>query len=194
MSNIISYKALAEDQFDDIVTLGNEVHGNGYLSKDSVEALFEKSWHRDINASIVAYHKDKLVGFRLTVAQSQWQPDQWCSPELWGVDANNVCYFKCNTVSPEMQGSGIGSEMLRLAILQAQAQGSVAGLAHIWLASPGNSAYRYFSKNGGKLIRRHPKKWRYSSIHEGYDCPVCPGYCECEGAEMLLTFPPCTTR
>ncbi|HAG28449.1 MAG TPA: GNAT family N-acetyltransferase, partial [Alteromonas macleodii] len=23
---------------------------------------------------------------------------------------------------------------------------------------------------------------------EGYDCPVCEGFCECEGAEMLLQF------
>ena len=38
------------------------------------------------------------------------------------------------------------------------------------------------------LRKKHANKWRYASIHEGYDCPVCSGYCECEGAEMLLSF------
>ncbi|BFT31306.1 hypothetical protein D210916BOD24_24820 [Alteromonas sp. D210916BOD_24] len=186
----VHYAPLAPEYFEGIVTLGNQVHGDNYLTLDLITQYYTQSFHDGINASWVALSgtDDQVVGFRLTFAHSQWQTDKWCSPDMWPVDKNKVCYFKCNTVSPAMQGLGIGSILLEKSITQAKAQGAVAGLAHIWLASPGNSAFKYFAKNGGELIKKHPNKWRYASIHENYDCPVCEGYCECEGAEMLLRF------
>ncbi len=187
-ANDISYQELSPEHFDGVIKLGNEVQGDGYLTEDSLKEMHEKSFHDGINASWVALYKGKVVGFRLTYAHSKWQEDKWCTPDDWPVDATKVCYFKCNTVDPAMQGTGIGSTMLKLSVEQAKKQGAEAGLAHIWLASPGNSAYRYFSKNGGVLIKKHADKWRYESIYEGYDCPVCPEHCECEGAEMLLEF------
>ena len=130
----------------------------------------------------------ELVGFRLTWAAGNWSLDEWCSPQLWGFSPDQVCYFKCNTVSETCRGKGVGSELLRLSIEQAKKQGSKAGLAHIWLASPGNSAYRYFSKCGGQVVKEHPGKWRELSLNDNYECPVCPGICECVAAEMLLRF------
>ncbi len=186
--DVFDYQPLAPEHFKRVITLGNEVQGDGYLTPESLDDIYQRGWHNTINASYVALKGDRVVGFRLTYAHDKWDHDEWCTPDAWPVDPAKVCYFKCNTVDPAFQGSGIGSRMLALSIQQAKAQGAQAGLAHIWLASPGNSAFRYFSKNGGQLIKKHPNKWRYSSIHEGYDCPVCPGYCECEGAEMLLVF------
>ena len=184
----ITYAPLAPEHFAGVLELGNRIQGDGYLTPESLEVMYHQGWHQDINASFVAIYNKQIVGFRLTYAHSQWQVDEWCSPDKWPVDPARVCYFKCNTVDDSLQGCGIGSKLLKLATSKAKEQGAQAGLAHIWLASPGNSAYRYFSKNGGKLIAKHPGKWRYASIHEGYDCPVCPGYCECEGAEMMLIF------
>ena len=186
--NSVTYLPLAPEHFDDVIRLGNEVQGENYLMPDTLKTMYDKSWHNNINASLVSYCGDDIVGFRITYAHSQWQCDKWCSPELWPVAPDKVCYFKCNTVSPAMQGAGIGSTLLAKSVSAAKAQGAEAGLAHIWLSSPGNSAFKYFSKNGGELIKKHPNKWRYESIHEGYDCPVCPETCECEGAEMLLRF------
>lgn len=189
-SSAIIYAPLQPEHFDGVVTLGNHVHGDNYLSLDSLASMFEKSFHGEINASWVALDDEKVVGFRITYAHSHWQPDKWCTPERWQVPADKVCYFKCNTVSPDYQGCGIGSTMLSHSIDSARQQGALAGLAHIWLASPGNSAFKYFSKNGGELIKKHPDKWRYEALYEGYDCPVCDGVCACEGAEMLLKFEP----
>ncbi|WP_338518607.1 GNAT family N-acetyltransferase [Alteromonas gracilis] len=184
----IDYAQLAQEHFDGVIELGNAVHGDNYLTDALINDYYNRSFHNEINASWVALHNNKVVGFRLTFAHSQWQVDKWCSPSLWQLDADRVCYFKCNTVSPTMQGTGIGSTLLKKSVERASAQGAQAGLAHIWLASPGNSAFKYFTKNGGELIKKHPDKWRYISIHDGYNCPVCEGYCECEGAEMLLRF------
>ncbi len=184
----IQYAPLAPEHFDGVLSLGNRIQGDGYLSHFSLEEMYHQGFHNNINASYVAIYQGEIVGFRLTYAHSQWQPDEWCSVKKWPVDPTRVCYFKCNTVDDHLQGCGIGSTLLALATEKAKEQGALAGLAHIWLASPGNSAFRYFSKNGGELIARHPGKWRYASIHEGYDCPVCPGFCECEGAEMMLVF------
>jgi len=187
-SSDITYTPLTRAHFNQVIALGNDVHGENYLTPSLLETIYQKGWHKDINASFVALYQGDVVGFRLTYAHSQWQRDSWCTPSKWPVAESHVCYFKCNTVSPHMQGTGIGSALLRLSIQQAKLQGAEAGLAHIWLASPGNSAFKYFSKNGGVLINKHPGKWRQASIYEGYDCPVCVDYCECEGAEMMLTF------
>lgn len=184
----ITYAPLSPIHFAGVISLGNKVHGDNYLTNDLLADYYAKSFVGDINASWVALNQNNVVGFRLTFAHNQWQSDEWCTPSLWPATAENVCYFKCNTVDPDMQGKGIGSELLHKSIECAKAQGADAGLAHIWLASPGNSAFKYFTKNGGQLIKKHPNKWRYASIHEGYNCPVCAEYCECEGAEMLLEF------
>ncbi|RDV28978.1 N-acetyltransferase [Alteromonas aestuariivivens] len=188
MTSSVEYTPLDPGHFEQVITLGNEVHGDNYLSMSSIKHIYQKSWHHNINASWVALQNQQIVGFRLTYAHSQWQPDKWCSPEKWPVDAEKVCYFKCNTVSPLAQKQGIGSRLLQLSIERAAQQGAQAGLAHIWLASPGNSAYRYFVHNGGQLIKEHPNKWRHDSLYEGYVCPVCPGPCECTAAEMMLRF------
>lgn len=201
---MITTAPLSQEHFDAILALGNRVHGDNYLDPQSLQSLFEKSWQRDINASWIALSEPTdalveqrasqrvgnryLVGFRLTIAPQHWQPDEWCTPQLWSVDCNDVCYFKCNTVDELMQGQGIGSAMLKCSVDSSIAQGASAGLAHIWLASPGNSAFKYFRANGAELIKEHPNKWQSLSVEAGYECPVCPSICHCTAAEMLLRF------
>ncbi|MCW8107505.1 GNAT family N-acetyltransferase [Alteromonas ponticola] len=184
----IDYVQFDPTHFDGVLELGNRVHGDNYLTTESIKTIYEDSWQDDINASWVALLEGKVVGFRLTYAASKWIPSEWCSPELWPFPPHQVCYFKCNTVDKSIRAHGVGSKLLKRSIERAKLQGAKAGLAHIWLASPGNSAFKYFSKNGGKLVKKHPNRWRYASIHEGYDCPVCEGYCECVAAEMILPF------
>ncbi len=187
-ADAIEYRPLTPEYFAQVIELGNVVQGDNYLTNASLADYYERGLLNNNNASWIALYNNKVVGFRLTFAHGKWDIDKWCTPAQWPVAQDNVCYFKCNTVDESMQGCGIGSKLLALSIETAEKQGAKAGLAHIWLASPGNSAFRYFSKNGGKLIMRHPNKWRHSSLHEGYICPVCPGHCECEGAEMMLVF------
>lgn len=184
----IQYQQLAPRHFDGVVSLGNFVHGDNYLDNDSIVDLYHKGFHKDINASWVALQNEKIVGFRLTIAAPNWQPDKWCTPDQWGFEKSEVCYFKCNTVDANLRGKGVGSKLLGLSIEKAKEQGSKAGLAHIWLASPGNSAFKYFSKCGGKTVKEHPGKWTHLCIEDGYECPVCPGICECVAAEMILPF------
>ncbi len=171
------------------MALGNNVHGDNYLDDHSVKVLYGKSWHADINASWVAVDEhNRVVGFRLTHAANHWEVDKWCTPELWPYAKSDICYFKCNTVAKAAQGKGIGSALLKKSISAVKKQGAKAGLAHIWLASPGNAAFKYFSANGGKIIKKHPNKWQQLSLEDGYMCPVCGSLCECTAAEMLLTF------
>ena len=185
----IEYQQLAPRHFDAIVTLGNRVHGDNYIDNQGIRDLYERSWQDDVNASWVAIDDSgKLLGFRLTVASNHWQPDQWCTPAQWGVNPEHVCYFKCNTVDELARGKGVGSSLLRRSIASAQQQGAIAGLAHIWLASPNNSAYGYFSACGGELVKKHPNKWQIRCIEDGYECPVCKALCTCTATEMILKF------
>ena len=184
----IQYKQLTPEYFSAVIDLGNRVHGDNYLNANSIRKLYQDSLSNEINASWVAISHEQVIGFRLTQAASTWQIDRWCSPSLWDIPEQQVCYFKCNTVDVNFRGHGLGSKLLKLSIEQVKKQGAKAGLAHIWLASPGNSAFRYFSKSGGVVVKEHPGKWQDLSVRDGYCCPVCPGVCECVAAEMLLKF------
>jgi GNAT superfamily N-acetyltransferase len=184
----VQYQQLSPEYFEQVVTLAIAVHGENYLDLSGIRQLYERSFFKDINASWVALLEGQVVGFRLTIAAPDWSADKWCSPADWGVEKKHLCYFKCNTVQQNCRGMGIGSELLIRSINNAKLQGCRAGLAHIWLASPGNSAFRYFSKCGGQLVKHHPNKWRELSIRDGYCCPVCKDLCECTAAEMILHF------
>ena len=204
----INYIALSPEHFDAIIHLGNHVHGENYLDKDSLLDLYERSWSNNINASWVAVLSTDekpvatdtltrttpdgyLIGFRLTVAPDRWIADEWCSPTAWGVPKEQVCYLKCNTVDSAMRGRGVGSTLLKKSIASSQRQGALAGVAHIWLASPGNSAFGYFTACGGEVVKKHPNKWQQHSIEDNYECPVCGDLCTCTAAEMILRFDKC---
>ncbi len=187
MNITLNYQALTPEDFNAVIHLATEVHGEGYLDQASMKAWYDKGFKNNINSGFVVYHDDKLVGFRITYAIEQWQIDEWCSPELWPVAAEKVCYFKCNTVDENYRGHGIGGELLRRSIAAAKLQGATAGVSHLWKQSPGNSAVKYFTKCGGILIKEHPDRWRELSL-AGYECPVCHNDCHCEAAEMMVVF------
>lgn len=183
----IRYQEMTSNDFEQIVRLGNHVHGDGYLCLEKAKAWYEKGLKNGINSGFVAYDEDKLVGFRITYASEQWHIDNWCSPNLWQVPAEQVCYFKCNTVDENYRGYGIGSKLLALSIAAAKKQGATAGVSHLWKQSPGNSAVKYFTKCGGQLVQSHPDKWREEALN-GYDCIICGYDCHCEAAEMIIYF------
>lgn len=181
----IQYQPLTPQHFAAVIALGNQVHGDGYLSDELIRLYYQQGQKAGHNAGVIALDNQGLAGFRLAFAPGQWQPDQWCSPELWGVPLTQVGYFKCNTVRPDLQGSGIGGALLQLSIQAFIAQGAVAGVAHLWVQSPGNAAVRYFSKHGGELVKIHPDKWLEDSLN-GYECVRCGFDCHCDAAEMIL--------
>lgn len=183
----INYRALTPADFDKVITLANHVHGDGYMDENNIQDWYQKGFKNDINAGFVAYDNDKLVGFRITYAAEQWHIDKWCSPQKWRANSEQVCYFKCNTVDETYRGYGIGSELLKLSIAAAKAQGAIAGVSHLWKQSPGNSAVKYFTKCGGELVQSHPDKWREEALN-GYDCIICGFDCHCEAAEMIIYF------
>ncbi len=187
MKNTIQYKTIQLEDFAATIILGTQVHGEGYIDHDKLNSWVEKGLKNDINSGFVAYDDNKLVGFRLTFAVEQWQPDKWCSPQVWQIPPEQVCYFKCNTVDEQYRGYGIGSKLLALSIDAAKQQGALAGVSHLWMQSPGNSAVKYFTKCGGKLMKEHQDRWHELSL-QGYECPVCESECHCSAAEMLITF------
>lgn len=184
----VSYQEISETDFDAIIALGNKVHGDGYLDKAKLASWVKKGIQNNINANFVAYHHSgEIAGFRITYAVKSWQIDQWCSPKLWHVSPEYVCYFKCNTVDENYRGLGIGGTLLKLSIAAAKQQGAKAGVSHLWKQSPNNSAVMYFSKCGGIHVQSHPDRWHQESL-AGYDCILCGFDCHCEAAEMIIYF------
>ncbi len=186
--NDVLYRQLTPEDFAALIPFANLVHGENYLNHEQLQRYYQLGIKNGINASWVAFIDGKLVGFRLTFAPQQWSIDQYCTTNEWSVDSAFVCYFKCNTVDESVRGLGIGSQLLAHSINSVKLQGGSAGLAHIWAESPGNSAFKYFSKCGGTLIKRHPGKWNIDCIEDGYICGICGNRCECVALEMMVVF------
>jgi len=193
--SVINYEKLTPKYFKQVIKLGNEVHGDGYLNDKNLADWTARGISNNINAGYVALLNDslnknfekKLVGFRITFAAKHWQPDQWCSPNLWQVPEDKCCYFKCNTVDENHRGLGVGKKLLQLSISAAKKQGAQAGVSHLWKQSPNNSAVAYFTHCGGELVKSHPDKWNEES-KQGYNCILCGHDCHCEAAEMIIRF------
>jgi GNAT superfamily N-acetyltransferase len=183
----IEYSPLSAKYFLQVITLANHVHGEGYLDNKKLIEWTNKGIVNDINCSFVALLNDQVIGFRSTYSAKKWTIDQWCTPELWQVESQQCCYFKCNTVDEKYRGLGIGKKLLQLAIKAAELQGAQAGISHLWKQSPNNSAVSYFSKCGGELVKSHPGKWNEDS-KQGYNCILCGHDCHCEAAEMIIHF------
>jgi len=183
----VSYQTLVPKYFRQVIKLANEVHGDGYLTDESIADWTSRGISADINCGYVALLNNQVIGFRITFSAQNWQIDQWCSPDLWRVSAQKCCYFKCNTVDKSYRGLGVGKKLLQLSITAAKQQGAQAGVAHLWKQSPNNSAVAYFSHCGGELVKSHPDKWNEAS-KQGYNCILCGHDCHCEAAEMIIRF------
>lgn len=181
-------QGLAPEHFNDVISLGNKVHGEGYLDLSSLQAFYIKGIKNRINANFVAHIDGVLVGFRLTYAPGNWQPDKWCLPGAWGIEPDRVCYFKCNTVAENHRGAGIGGKLLQASIAATKHQGAKAGISHLWKQSPKNSAINYFTKAGGILIKQYPDRWNDTKEHPNYICILCGSDCHCTACEMILIF------
>jgi len=179
---------LSELDFEKVIKLGNEVHGDGYLNTNSLAEMHKKGIKDQLNSSFVMYDGDKLIGFRITYAPGNWPLDRWCTPELWPVEKDTVAYFKCNTIDPNYQGQGLGGQLLQLSIATLKKMGATAGLSHIWMQSPGNASFKYFTKAGGELIKTHPRRWHEDESLPDYVCVICGIDCYCDASEMILEF------
>lgn len=179
---------LSEDDFDKVVALGNQVHGDGYLYRDTLAEMHQKGQKNGLNSSFVMYDEDKLIGFRITYAPDNWPLDRWCTPELWPFDKEQVAYFKCNTIDPDYQGKGLGGQLLKQSVSTLKQMGAKAGLSHIWMQSPGNASFKYFTKAGGQLIKTHPRRWHEDETLPDYVCIICGKDCYCDASEMILEF------
>lgn len=187
MSNI-QIRQLQLTDFESVLVLGEQVHGQGYLDMDELTEIYHKGIKNDISAHFVAVDDKQLLGFRLTYAAGNWQPDKWCSVEKWGFAKEDVCYFKSNTLAVEARGKGLGGKLLKASVAAVKAQGAKAGVSHLWQQSPNNAAVRYFTKAGGKLIKEHPQRWHQRYMGADYLCPLCGDDCHCVASEMLLVF------
>ncbi|WP_417656415.1 GNAT family N-acetyltransferase [Pseudidiomarina aestuarii] len=184
----VIYKELTAADHAAVLELGNQVHGENYLTPESLADYAQRGLVGSTNLNWLAFVDGKLAGIRLTFAPGNWDIDEYCTPSEWPVAVEQMCYFKCSAVDANIRGAGIGRGLLDHSIQAARQLGCKAGLAHIWMQSPNNSAYSYFSRCGGELIKEHADRWYRLSVEEGYHCPICDGVCHCAAGEMILRF------
>ncbi len=187
-SNKYTIKQLEKSDFGQVIALGNLVHGDGYLDEDSISVMLDRSCVGNVNVSYVMYDDLKLIGFRISYAPGQWPLDKWCTPKEWPVPFEDIAYFKCNTIHPDYQGKGLGGTLLQTSIDALKKIGAKAGLSHIWMQSPGNASFKYFTKAGGILIKTHPNRWNSDPTLPNYNCVLCGLNCHCDASEMMLVF------
>lgn len=193
MTNSLKLVSLEPTYFERVIKLGNQVHGAGYLTVDIIAKIYQKSIKNEVNCSFLmldtSSRAEKIVGFRLTYAPTNWEVDQWCSYDLWNLPIEELCYFKSSTVDSEYRCHGIAKQMLMASIEATKKQGANGGICHTWMQSPGNAAFLYFIKCGGQHIKTYPNRWLEDS-YAGYRCIVCgvDEYCHCDAGEMILYF------
>ena len=70
MNKELKLVPLTPEYFKGVIALGNEVHGDAYLTDSIIEKIYQKSLKDNINCSFVmldvASSPEKVVGFRLT--------------------------------------------------------------------------------------------------------------------------------
>ena len=183
---------LHEDDFAAVIALGNKINGANYLDEHVCEKILQGSIKNGLNCSYVAYAiergDEEASAFRLTYAPGQWDIDTWFCPDKWKVPQDKVCLFKSNMVDEAYRGQGLGPLLLKHSMETTKQQGAVAGITHIWMQSPNNSAYKYFTKAGGEVVVIHPDRWHNDFSDFGYVCTICGEDCHCDGAEMILYF------
>lgn len=181
---------LRERDIDKIMKLSDLVYGENYQNLEYYLDLLEKSSKNGISCSFVGYDDltEDLIAYRLTYAPGKWEPGEWSSPSLWNAPSEKVCYFSGNVVHPDRQGQGIGSMMIQRSIEAAELQGGIAGVAHVWKQSPGNSAYKCFKKAGGEVVKMHENMFADDFDKYGTVCVVDGENCHCTGIEMIINF------
>jgi len=184
----IRYQELTPEYFQEVLDLTNFFYGDNYLDFEGMVDVYRKGIQDGINANILAFDQDRIVGFRLTHAPGLWEQDSWWTPQAWLQPVERVACFKCAGVLEDMRGQGIAKALLQKSIEQVKKQGAVAGVAQIWRQSPDNSAYMYFSRCGGEFITDHIERWAEDCINHGYVCSLCGNACKCTSAEMIIHF------
>lgn len=185
---------LQEKHFAEIVELCDRVFGENYMPLEELEDILKKSTKDNTNCSIVlglneGDGRERVIGCRLTYAPGKWLEDyplETC-PEKWGFDPSRVAYMKTNVVAEEFRGNGFGRMLLDRSIAECMRAGAVAAVAHSWMNSPNNSAYRYFSRAGGKLVKVYPNYWN-THLEENVVCSHCGTCCACPASEMIIDF------
>jgi ribosomal protein S18 acetylase RimI-like enzyme len=196
MDRTYNIRFLREEDFEGIIKLANKIFGDNYLTHEDMHSILKKSKKGDRNCSFTMTLNEgdgieRLIGFRLTYAPGQWidsyDPKLELNPEMWGFDPEKVAYMKSNALDEEFRGSGFGRMLLDRGIAETKRMGADAAVAHIWMNSPGNSAYNYFTRAGGRLIKTYPSYW--TDYHtEDMPCIHCGFPCECPAAEMIIDY------
>ncbi len=196
MDRTYNIRFLREEDFEGVIKLANKIFGDNYLTHEDMHSILKKSKKGDRNCSFtMTLNKgdgaERLIGFRLTYAPGQWidsyDPKLELNPEMWGFDPEKVAYMKSNALDEEFRGSGFGRMLLDRGIAETKRMGAEAAVAHIWMNSPGNSAYNYFTRAGGSLVKTYPSYW--TDYHtEDMPCIHCGFPCECPASEMIIDY------
>lgn len=177
-------RELKTSDFGPIQSLSDSVFGLGYIDKNTLNLVGERTCRNGITSSFVLENEGEIIGFRLTYAAGTWleYTELNYTTDKWKLSVEEVCYFKVNCLHSDFRGKGLGQRLLETSISASMEQGAKAGVADIWLNSPNNSAYRYFERVGGEVVNIHHGRWR------GNPCIRCYTECRCLGAEMILRF------
>jgi ribosomal protein S18 acetylase RimI-like enzyme len=196
MDRTYNIRFLREEDFEGIIKLANKIFGDNYLTHGDMQSILKKSKKGNRNCSFTMTLNEgdgveRLIGFRLTYAPGQWidsyDPKLELNPEMWGFDPKKVAYMKSNALDEEFRGGGFGRMLLDRGIAETKRMGAEAAVAHIWMNSPGNSAYNYFTRAGGRLVKTYPSYW--TDYHtEDMPCIHCGFPCECPAAEMIIDY------
>ena len=183
--NSIRYVPFSLELFEPIIELIDQESGKGFYTFEDLERYLLLSTVGEHCTSFVALDGQRVVGLRLTLAQSSWRNEylEKLSQKKWPKPFTKTAYFKSNFISASYRGKGIGTALSRFSLDVLKTLGYEAVLCHSWVESPGNSSQKYLKKLGFMPVAIHEKFW----FEVDYECVRChPEKCVCCATEMLL--------
>lgn len=191
-----------EEHLPMVIALQDVAFGAGWSTLDELRAKC------DLGGASVALCEDAALGEAFRVRDGQyvcgyrafappgtWQVGLWadmapCSEEQWRqLGFQSLALAKAIIVHPDMQGRGIGEQLMRGSFERARTEYGADGmLVHVWRQS--RSAVAMARKRRDKVplleIATHPNAWRQFSIDANWTCLYCGAPpCHCGAIEAI---------
>jgi ribosomal protein S18 acetylase RimI-like enzyme len=106
-------------------------------------------------------------------------------------EKEDIGYISIVAINPNLQGRGIGKQLVEKALMLQKDLGSKCVGVHCWQGSPGNGSQKLFESFGFEPLKIHKSPWKEYSKKKGpkgYWCPACGNPCICDELEMVKYF------
>ena len=168
--------------FPSIIRIANKQLGDDYISKERLQRFLNEENNETL---LVAVDNDSgyVVGFATSGIINYDGLKEICQGKELKELAfeERIGYIQTVAVSPQYNGLGIGTAMVKELIKELKKMNSNCIVSTAWKHAGVINIGAILERSGFSPVMELPKYWYESSLKYGYQCPQCgnPCYCSC---------------